>query len=156
MAQCVPTFGSVDSLVCHYRFPDVEAKQCWGAGKNYLPGDKIMLFGFSRGAYTVRALNGMIAQVGLLKPEYATEQKVKEAAALYSEKRVVKVTRVANALKNAKDDTGGSRFPNLQWGPREILSFAATAFLSRDANEKVVKNVRNGIKGLLCAFASYS
>src|SRR5688572_28304788 len=32
----------------------------------YQPGDKIFLFGFSRGAYTVRALAGMIHSVGLL------------------------------------------------------------------------------------------
>ncbi|KIO06146.1 hypothetical protein M404DRAFT_495935 [Pisolithus tinctorius Marx 270] len=33
---------------------------------NYRPGDKICLFGFSRGAYTARALAGMLAKVGLL------------------------------------------------------------------------------------------
>ena len=35
----------------------------------YEPGDKIYLFGFSRGAYTVRALAGMIHFLGLLRPE---------------------------------------------------------------------------------------
>ncbi|TFK64432.1 hypothetical protein BDN72DRAFT_264633 [Pluteus cervinus] len=34
--------------------------------KNYYPGDEIFLFGFSRGAYTARALSGMIYKVGLL------------------------------------------------------------------------------------------
>lgn len=33
---------------------------------NYRPGDRIFLFGFSRGAYTVRSLGGMIASCGLL------------------------------------------------------------------------------------------
>ncbi|KAK9898905.1 hypothetical protein P389DRAFT_40726 [Cystobasidium minutum MCA 4210] len=33
---------------------------------NYEPGDKICLFGFSRGAYTARALAGMIHRVGLI------------------------------------------------------------------------------------------
>ncbi|KAI6044772.1 hypothetical protein EDC04DRAFT_261600 [Pisolithus marmoratus] len=33
---------------------------------NYRTGDKICLFGFSRGAYTARALAGMLAKVGLL------------------------------------------------------------------------------------------
>ncbi|GAA5852465.1 hypothetical protein JCM8547_006791 [Rhodosporidiobolus lusitaniae] len=32
----------------------------------YLPGDKIFIFGFSRGAFTARALAGMLQQVGLL------------------------------------------------------------------------------------------
>lgn len=33
------------------------------------PGDRIFLFGFSRGAYTARALAGMIDMIGLLWPE---------------------------------------------------------------------------------------
>ncbi|KAG1717841.1 uncharacterized protein EDB91DRAFT_1188278, partial [Suillus paluster] len=35
----------------------------------YHDGDKIFLFGFSRGAYQVRALAGMIYEVGLVTPE---------------------------------------------------------------------------------------
>lgn len=34
--------------------------------RNYLPGDKVFITGFSRGAYTARALGGMIAARGLL------------------------------------------------------------------------------------------
>ena len=36
---------------------------------NYEPGDRIFLFGFSRGAYTVRSLAGMINRCGLIKRE---------------------------------------------------------------------------------------
>ena len=36
--------------------------------RNYTPGDAIHILGFSRGAYTARALAGMIARVGLLNP----------------------------------------------------------------------------------------
>jgi len=35
--------------------------------QNYAPGDELFLFGFSRGAYTVRALCGLINNVGILK-----------------------------------------------------------------------------------------
>jgi uncharacterized protein (DUF2235 family) len=35
----------------------------------YQPGDAIVINGFSRGAYTARALAGMIARVGLLNPK---------------------------------------------------------------------------------------
>jgi uncharacterized protein (DUF2235 family) len=35
--------------------------------QNYAPGDEIYLFGFSRGAYTVRALCGLINNCGILK-----------------------------------------------------------------------------------------
>ncbi|KAI0074015.1 hypothetical protein K474DRAFT_1665915 [Panus rudis PR-1116 ss-1] len=34
--------------------------------QNYHPGDKICIFGFSRGAYTARALAGMLHKIGLL------------------------------------------------------------------------------------------
>ncbi|MBT9373279.1 DUF2235 domain-containing protein [Rhizobium sp. CSW-27] len=39
------------------------------ACRTYQPGAKIWLFGFSRGAYTVRSLGGMIARCGLLDPQ---------------------------------------------------------------------------------------
>lgn len=35
--------------------------------QNYAPGDEIYLFGFSRGAYIVRALCGLINNCGILK-----------------------------------------------------------------------------------------
>ncbi|CAE6409883.1 putative protein YEL023C [Rhizoctonia solani AG-1 IB] len=37
--------------------------------KHYNEGDRICLFGFSRGAYTARALAGMLHKVGLLPPD---------------------------------------------------------------------------------------
>lgn len=51
---------------------------------NYEPGDEICLFGFSRGAYTVRSLAGMISEVGLLSREEI--QNVDEAYELYRAK----------------------------------------------------------------------
>jgi uncharacterized protein (DUF2235 family) len=36
---------------------------------NYEPGDRLFLFGFSRGAYTVRVLAGMLENYGILKRE---------------------------------------------------------------------------------------
>ena len=36
--------------------------------QNYINGDRISIFGFSRGAYTARALAGMLHKVGLLTP----------------------------------------------------------------------------------------
>jgi uncharacterized protein (DUF2235 family) len=38
---------------------------------NYHEGDQIYLFGFSRGAYTVRVLAGLIHKIGLVSPEQA-------------------------------------------------------------------------------------
>lgn len=37
--------------------------------RNYRPGDKIFLFGFSRGAFTVRSLGGFVTACGILKWE---------------------------------------------------------------------------------------
>ena len=54
------TFGAgvVERIVRGYTF----------ISRNYLPGDAIHICGFSRGAYTARALAGVIASVGLLDP----------------------------------------------------------------------------------------
>jgi uncharacterized protein (DUF2235 family) len=45
----------------------------------YRPGDRIFLFGYSRGAYAVRSLAGVIDRVGLLQAEHATERNVEIA-----------------------------------------------------------------------------
>lgn len=37
--------------------------------EHYREGDQVFLFGFSRGAYTARALAALVSQVGLLSPE---------------------------------------------------------------------------------------
>ena len=54
--------------------------------KNYAPGDDIYLFGFSRGAFTVRSLAGLITKCGILdrqkmangKPKYGSSSDVKK------------------------------------------------------------------------------
>ena len=46
---------------------------------HYRPGDRIFLFGYSRGAYAVRSLAGVIDRVGLLRHDQATERKVQLA-----------------------------------------------------------------------------
>jgi uncharacterized protein (DUF2235 family) len=35
---------------------------------NYNPGDEIFFFGFSRGAYTVRATAGLVCDIGIIAP----------------------------------------------------------------------------------------
>jgi len=45
----------------------------------YRPGDRVFLFGYSRGAYAVRSIAGMIDRVGLLRREAALERRVKRA-----------------------------------------------------------------------------
>ena len=48
--------GFIERIVRGYTF----------VSRNYQAGDRIVLVGFSRGAYTVRALGGMIVRMGLL------------------------------------------------------------------------------------------
>ncbi len=50
---------------------------------HYRPGDRIFLIGFSRGAYAVRSLAGMIGHIGLLHRNYATERHVRLAFRFY-------------------------------------------------------------------------
>ena len=42
----------------------------------YRPGDRIYMFGYSRGAFAVRSLSGIIDRVGLLRSEFATTRYV--------------------------------------------------------------------------------
>ncbi len=50
---------------------------------HYRPGDRIFLFGYSRGAYAVRSLAGMIGGIGLLRRNYATARHVNLAFRFY-------------------------------------------------------------------------
>lgn len=49
----------------------------------YHPGDRIFLIGYSRGAFAVRSLAGVIDRVGLLRHEHATVRNVRQAYRLY-------------------------------------------------------------------------
>lgn len=54
---------------------------------NYEPGDEIYLFGFSRGAYTVRSLAGFIRNCGIMQPGYL--HLMEEAYHLYRDRTVL-------------------------------------------------------------------
>ncbi|KAF7976182.1 hypothetical protein HWV62_7344 [Athelia sp. TMB] len=64
--------------------------------QNYAKGDKIFIFGFSRGAYTARALAGMIHKIGLLPP--CNHQQVPFAYKMYTQDDE-KGWRQSNAFK---------------------------------------------------------
>lgn len=61
----------------------------------YEPGDRLYLFGFSRGAFTARSLAGLVRNSGILRPENA--DRIKEAWALYRN-RLEKPTGTASSL----------------------------------------------------------
>lgn len=82
--------------------------------RNYREGDQIYLFGFSRGAYTVRVLAGLIYKVGLISPEQANlAGSGLIAYKQYSENDEPPATAYANlhALPDADSDDGGEPMP---------------------------------------------
>ena len=53
---------------------------------NYEPGDELYLFGFSRGAYTVRSLAGLLRKCGVLRREHA--DKARTALQIYRQREI--------------------------------------------------------------------
>lgn len=76
---------------------------------NYEPGDRLFIFGFSRGAYTARSLAGLLRQVWVLKRENASE--CERAIALYRahDKDAVEIKRFRRNFCHAGDPALDSR-----------------------------------------------
>lgn len=68
--------------------------------KHYEKGDKVSVFGFSRGAYTARSLSGMIYSCGLIRKEDLTDNSIEKAFEIY--KKGDKPTRQAYKDSNLK------------------------------------------------------
>lgn len=49
----------------------------------YRPGDHVVLMGYSRGAYAVRSLGGLIDRMGLLRPDAVSQPRVEALYELY-------------------------------------------------------------------------
>lgn len=64
----------------------------------YRPGDQIFLFGYSRGAYAVRSLSGLIDMIGLLRAEDATERNIRTA---YRHYQMAPHSRAAHEFSHA-------------------------------------------------------
>ena len=64
-------FSAIMGLATGYGLDDKVLASYQFLVHNYQEGDQIYLFGFSRGAYTVRVLAGLIHKVGLISPEQA-------------------------------------------------------------------------------------
>lgn len=59
---------------------DAQIRRAYGwLATRYRPGDRIFLFGYSRGAYAARSLSGVIDRLGLLRPEEATVRNIRDA-----------------------------------------------------------------------------
>lgn len=64
--------------------------------RHYAPGDALFLFGFSRGAFTVRSLAGLIRNSGLLRRE--AEDRIDAAYALYRSRAPEAHPRASEAI----------------------------------------------------------
>ena len=74
-----------------------QIRQAYGTlASRYEAGDKIYIFGYSRGAFAARSLVGMIHEIGLLHPHAATPRNIQMVWRLYQDKRTSEV--VTNAL----------------------------------------------------------
>ena len=62
--------------------------------RHWQPGDELYIFGFSRGAYTARALVGMLNRPGLLRP--GSENLVRYAVARYATNKTFSITNKEN------------------------------------------------------------
>jgi len=59
-------------------------KRAYGVvASRFRPGDRIVLVGYSRGAFAVRSLAGVIDMIGLVRHECATERVIRQAYRLY-------------------------------------------------------------------------
>lgn len=103
------------SVAYHPGVQGVGARGWWraatGAGMNdairegygflasrWLPGDRILLFGYSRGAYAVRSLAGLIDQVGLLQRHHAVHRRVARAFRHYKAGRTASAQAFARTF----------------------------------------------------------
>ncbi|GAA5867022.1 hypothetical protein JCM3774_003758 [Rhodotorula dairenensis] len=90
--------------------------------QNWLPGDEICLFGFSRGAYTVRLLSSLLGLVGVLCPRSNLHLFPKVVAALCSRRdgATAKARRNALELNQLLERIGANR--NRRTEPRFLVS----------------------------------
>ncbi|KAJ7107103.1 hypothetical protein C8R44DRAFT_858147 [Mycena epipterygia] len=83
-------------------FKDIILKAYKWLCQTYKPGDKIFFFGFSRGAYQVRTLAGMIETVGLIDP--GNEELIPFAYEIYLERhKGVETPHAAKIAENFKN-----------------------------------------------------
>jgi uncharacterized protein (DUF2235 family) len=106
-------FGVPSNVRELYRF------LCWNCG----PNDEIYLFGFSRGAFTVRALAGMISMQGLM-PREINGRKVGAAEMKRNASGAWRAYRTETAPLVAK---GGSVYNPMHWQMNPLISLVRAA-----------------------------
>lgn len=103
---------------------------------NYVPGDELYFFGFSRGAFTVRTLSGFMAKVGLLEKD--DEYYVPKVYGLYESGIEAGSAKWKDAFKNI---TGTRPCPPIRFiGVWDTVgALGAPGFLGQLLNKKKYK-----------------
>ncbi|MCX5262265.1 DUF2235 domain-containing protein [Streptomyces canus] len=109
--------------------------------RNYEPGDQLYLFGFSRGAYTVRSLAGLVRSSGILPP--AQGPRIKEAWALYRSRDETPSGLASTLFRRAYAHEAGIRFIGV-WDTVGYLGIPFTGLLSRSSVVRTLINRRSG------------
>jgi uncharacterized protein (DUF2235 family) len=116
----------------------------------YESGDEIYLFAFSRGAFTIRALAGLIYRCGLLRGDKVA--KVSEALQLY--KKHYEGVRSAADLRSLKLDVARFRHDNSYpanvrflgvWDTVKSVGYLRPKNLPHTRHNPIVQTVRHGI-----------
>ncbi|KAE9403227.1 hypothetical protein BT96DRAFT_854948 [Gymnopus androsaceus JB14] len=109
--------------------------------QNYKTGDKICLFGFSRGAYTARALAGMLYKVGLLPRD--NQQQIPFAYKLYTRTDKASVTLSAG-FKQTYCQSVGIDFIGV-WETVASVGVLATKTLPFTSDNTSIKTFRQAL-----------
>lgn len=121
-------------LACHYR-----------------PGDRIFLLGYSRGAYAVRSLAGVIDRLGLLRHDHATERNVTQAYRHYErdpDSRVARVFALAHCHDEAPIQMVGVWDTVKALGVRLPLLWMLTEGKHAFHNHHLGSSIRHGFQAL--------
>jgi len=122
----------------------------WLASR-YRPGDRIFLFGYSRGAYAVRSLAGVIDRVGLLTAAAATERNVAQAYRHYrtiSESAAAERFRAVNCHPSVVIDMIGVFDTVKALGLRAPLVWRWTEVAHRFHDHALGRSTRRGYHAL--------
>ena len=100
---------------------------------NYEEGDKVFLFGFSRGAYTARSLAGLLFRCGLLPKSQNTTSRINELYDAYKDKDIRRMesykssnSRCPIALLGVWDTVGALGIPAFFLRRSASVSLAST------------------------------
>lgn len=118
---------------------------------HYRPGDRIYLLGYSRGAYAVRSLAGVIDRVGLLRHDAATERNVTLAYRHYEnapDSRAAQVFRLQNCHDGAPIQMLGVWDTVKALGLRLPLLWMLTEGRHAFHNHQLGASVRHGFQAL--------